>query len=154
MGSSHATFVGEGAEGSSGVYLLDLTSGELRRLADSTSTLPGGNRPMGFPHAPAAAAGALVIIHVEAGPDATKSGLYAINTTAPSAPTPTWRAARPSSTDVLTPVATLESSHLAYLIARSDGFDGRCLALYGSDASADGLYTIAVGHDERAGARL
>ena len=143
MGSSHATFVGEGDAGSFGVYLLDLASSEVHRLADLTSTLPGGNRPIAFPHAPAAAGVALVIVHVEAGPDATKSGLYAINTSI-SAPTLTSRASHPALTD-LTPVATLESSHLAYLLARSDAFDGRCLALYGSGARTDGIYTIAVG---------
>ena len=234
MGAASVIFVGEGSSGSQGIYAADLAAGgppTLRRLVDTTSPLPGGGSPTGFPHAPAAASNGLVVFYASS---AAQSGLYALDgslaagrlggvpTTAPrivattgrvmaeekgaaaaaaavaaagraevaaaekgqvaaaeraaevvaqeaevtlvesdggggrtaegpaqhrAVPWASWEVQQHSTAPVyghIKAVATLANSHLVYLIARFNGFDGRCLAFYGSTDSDDAIYTIGV----------
>ena len=151
-----ALFLATGTRGSDGIYAAAVSHfAPLRRLVDTTSTPRGSTaRFSGFPHSPTAASGLVVFYAAVAGggdngvgssrgDDGSRSsssnggggsGLYAMRLQGME----TRGSGEPFA------VATLASTNLSYLIAGYAGFDGRCLAFYGSDTKSDGLWSVEV----------
>ena len=123
-----------------------------------------------FRHAPSAAAG-LLVFSAQVAPDSSCSGIYAMPLRRgrhemergghrPSPPLlgaggqerrdeGESTLASGSGNDALPwvpprAVATLRSTNLTYILPSYNGFDGRCLAFYGSNDLADGVFVVDV----------
>ena len=167
-------FVAKGASGASGIYAapFPIAGGggeegeDVRRLVDTSSGRFGA-----FPHAPSAA-GSILVFYASVTSDPLSAGLYALDMRSAVGPrnlnrsdasgglsggvsggqranlSSTARASGMRAGAMPLAVATLRSTGLRYIIASYDGFDGDCVAFYGSSDTTDNLFTVAVPRSE------
>ncbi len=142
-GGDLLAFVGAGEVDSLGVYALRLDAGAahlrndsratraIRAVADRRTAVPGaaaGATFSAFPFAPTVASGRVAFFATVEPPHSEHSGIY------------TWSA----EDDHLRRVASLGSAGLVYMGLRSGGFDGECVAFYGSTKAEDCLFLVAA----------
>lgn len=133
-------FTAQGSRGAFGIYLAQLsltgTPPTLQRLVDTSVVPAAGGVFVAFPHSPSFASGRLVFEAIvrPAGTKQEQSGLYELKLGAGL--TAALAQAAPRA------VVTQRSANLTYLIAGYTGFDGECLAFYGSNDAGDALYVI------------